>query len=431
MNNKNKGFTLIELLAVIVILAIIMIIATMQVNRQIKKSRKNANDINKKTIVKAVKTCLVENSEEECNTIEKLQKNGYLEEFEDPWNKENKSLDDSYAIVINKDNTDARVIYFGDGITEEVESPPNEYFSWCRGDDNKHLCTDGLTKEGKKWLQDHDDILVFPIGVKIIKNCETGKNNCESFSGVNIDAIIINNSVDVSANFSGTSEKHITINVIKIDGGKLSNSIFRYTDVKNLVIGNASNIQIGQHTFSNSNVDNFKIEKGSFSWYGFQLAKIGTLTIGEGVTDLGANTFEETKIDKIILKANDMLGQINQPFRNSNHPCTLVIEENVTSLKSNVFANTYTSYCNYVRFFNLVNVEVKGDKKRFSKRDLFDFGLRWDQIPEDIGNPKNDSSYRLKLSKAKDFEHCCGSQDSCYNRNSKRYPFPSWVDIVD
>ena len=54
MKNK-KGFTLVELLAVIVVLAIIIIIATISVNKQIKKSRKNANDINKKMIVKANK----------------------------------------------------------------------------------------------------------------------------------------------------------------------------------------------------------------------------------------------------------------------------------------------------------------------------------------------------------------------------------------
>ena len=41
MKNK-KGFTLIELLAVIVILAIIMVIATMQVNKTIKKARKDS-----------------------------------------------------------------------------------------------------------------------------------------------------------------------------------------------------------------------------------------------------------------------------------------------------------------------------------------------------------------------------------------------------
>ena len=53
----NKGFTLIELLAVIVILAVIMVIAVMSVNKIIKKARIDSNEINKKTIAKAVKTC--------------------------------------------------------------------------------------------------------------------------------------------------------------------------------------------------------------------------------------------------------------------------------------------------------------------------------------------------------------------------------------
>ena len=67
MKNK-KGFTLIELLAVIVVLAIIMIIATISVNKQIKKSRKNANDINKKMIVKAYNMCMTQE-----NDLEKLK----------------------------------------------------------------------------------------------------------------------------------------------------------------------------------------------------------------------------------------------------------------------------------------------------------------------------------------------------------------------
>ncbi len=121
MKEKTKGFTLIELLAVIVILAIIMVIATMQVNKQIKKAKKNANEINKKQIEKAVKTCLVENSEEECDTIEELQKNGYLDDFEDPWDKDNKELDSSYAIIINEDKTSAKAIYQPDSTSEEKE----------------------------------------------------------------------------------------------------------------------------------------------------------------------------------------------------------------------------------------------------------------------------------------------------------------------
>ena len=56
MRKNNKGFTLIELLAVIVVLAIIMVIATINVNKQIKKSRENANDISMNAIKRAAKT---------------------------------------------------------------------------------------------------------------------------------------------------------------------------------------------------------------------------------------------------------------------------------------------------------------------------------------------------------------------------------------
>lgn len=52
---NKKGFTLIELLAVIVVLAIIMVIATQQVNKTIKKSRRNAFISSYKMILKDVK----------------------------------------------------------------------------------------------------------------------------------------------------------------------------------------------------------------------------------------------------------------------------------------------------------------------------------------------------------------------------------------
>ena len=92
MKNK-KGFTLIELLAVIVVLAIIIIIATINVNKQINKTRKKANDINKKMIIKAYKLCSAQELDlSKCDSIPKLISNGYLDEFNDPYNsKENKT----------------------------------------------------------------------------------------------------------------------------------------------------------------------------------------------------------------------------------------------------------------------------------------------------------------------------------------------------
>ena len=61
---KNKeGFTLIELLAVIVVLAIIIVIPTISVNRVIKRTRVDANEINKEVIAKAAGNCMVQESE--------------------------------------------------------------------------------------------------------------------------------------------------------------------------------------------------------------------------------------------------------------------------------------------------------------------------------------------------------------------------------
>lgn len=65
MKNK-KGFTLIELLAVIVILAIIMVIATMQVNKTIKKARKDSFELAYKNLKKEIKQRIVTGEEYLC-----------------------------------------------------------------------------------------------------------------------------------------------------------------------------------------------------------------------------------------------------------------------------------------------------------------------------------------------------------------------------
>lgn len=112
---RKSGFTLIELLAVIVILAIIMVIATMQVNKTIKKTRDNSDEANKKSIKKAISTCMVqENDNSKCDTISKLVDNGYIDEIGDPYSKETVSkgssnvgsFDKKYIIEINETGYD-------------------------------------------------------------------------------------------------------------------------------------------------------------------------------------------------------------------------------------------------------------------------------------------------------------------------------------
>ncbi len=418
MKNK-KGFTLIELLAVIVVLAIIIIIATINVNKQINKTRKRANDINKKMIIKAYKLCSAQELDlSKCDSIPKLIANGYLDEFNDPYNSKENEINNAYTLIVNDDI--AKVIYNGDGVQQVYEIPPTQYFSWCNEDNGKHSCTDGLSNEGKSWLQKHDDILTFPDTIKTIKNCESSEKNCSNFSDVQIDALIVTSNVSINATF-----KNAKIGVIKVDGCNLGSSIFQNTTINNLIVGNTGNMNIGQSTFSGSKIQNFKIENGTFNWYSFTGSIIDTLTIGKGVTSLGNDTFEGAKINKLIIKANNLNGNSEQPFRNSNTPINIIIDKDVTKLGKNVIANNTTSYCNYVRMIPIKSILINGDKKRFSKRDLYNFGLRWDQIPSDIGNPMDDS-YRLKLSKSSDFESL-----NCYNSSSKKYPFPSWVDIID
>ena len=335
MKKNNKGFTLIELLAVIVVLAIIMVIATMAVNRQIKKARKDTNDINKEVIAKATKTCLVENAQEDCDTIEELQEKGYLEEFEDPWTGESENLDDSYIITINEDGTDAKVMYFGKGITEEVETPPEEYFSWCNGDNGKHKCTDGLTSEGKEWLQKHDDILIFPDSITTIKDCESNSKNCTNFSGVNIEALIATNEITISADFSDS-----TINVVRVDSGTIGKSRFRRSHIKRLILGNAGYLNVGESTFSGSSIDYFKIESGQLNWQAFTDNIIGTLEIGKDVDYIGGNLFSGSTINKLIFNSAKITSTKN--FYQANSAFKAKIQEieigdNVTIILSKFF----------------------------------------------------------------------------------------------
>ena len=401
MKKNDKGFTLIELLAVIVVLAIIMVIATMAVNRQIKKARKDANEINKEVIAKAAKTCLVENAQEDCNTIEELQEKGYLEEFEDPWTGESNNLDNSYAIIINEDGTDADVIYFGEGITEENETPPEEYFSWCN---NEHTCTDGLTSDGKEWLQKHDDILIIPGNVTTIKDCQASSSDCTDFSGINIEALVVTKNVNISAHF-----KNSTINTIRIDGGKLtdetfgSNTNYKFynSKIRKMILANASDFTIGQYTFRDSSIDYFEIKSGSVGWQALQNIKIDTLVIGENVTKLSGNAFTGSDINTLIIKSNNLKSNSkDQAFRSSQNGTNVIIESNVTKLPKKLFANTVTSYGNFVREIKIDNVEIRGDKTRFSKKDLYNAGLRWDNIPEDVGDPNDEESFNLYLSES-------------------------------
>lgn len=103
MRKNNKGFTLIELLAVIVVLAIIIIIATINVNKQIKKSRENANVISMNAIKRAAKTCMLENNDDKdsCSSVTGLIEDGYLNDFEDPYDKNNDDLDSTYIITFD------------------------------------------------------------------------------------------------------------------------------------------------------------------------------------------------------------------------------------------------------------------------------------------------------------------------------------------
>ena len=105
---------------------------------------------------------------------------------------------------------------------------------------------------------------------------------------------------------------------------------------------------------------------------------------------------------------------------------------NVTRLPKHLFNGYGTSYGYFINaygiylYYSILDVKVDGDKTRFSKRDLYDFGLRWDTIPEDIGKIGNES-YNLVLTE-KDFEY--GSfQSQALNHAKKFAEAHDWLII--
>lgn len=408
MEKKNKGFTLIELLAVIVVLAIIMVIATVQVNKQIKKSKKNANEINKKMIVKAAKACLVENPKEDCDTIEKLQKNGYLDSFSDPWNKNTDNLDDSYAIIINENGDDAKVIYFGEGITDEngiTKREAEDYFLWC-GD----TCVKGLSDKGIEWVKNEGDVLVFP---NYVTNIKDGADDAHSFKNIKIDALIATNKVTINADFSNTE-----ISVVRVDGGDIANSKFKNAKIEKLLLGKNANFSL-KKAFPDSTINYFKLEKGKVGWDAFS-ATINTIEIGDGVYYMTGNAiYPPSPIDKLIFNSpcifkgrrnpydgnypgygwgggvdktncsTDLEEQkkysfdwIDPPFRLTTNE--LVIGDNVTIIPSHLFSRAKAKKITIGKnvktietgAFNIGKIEeivIKGDINRFDEK--------WDEIP--------------------------------------------------
>lgn len=372
MNKKNKGFTLVELLAVVVVLAIIVAIAMLQVNRIIKKVKKDANDINKKQIVEAVKVCMLQNNEEYCDDMTKLIDNNYLDEFENPYTKDNSNIKNDYIIVVDGDN----VKVYGPELKQNVLSKKDayEYFTWCNNN-KESKCVNGLSENGKKWLKEENDVLVFPDYVNTING---------NFSNVdyNIDAIIINNKTSVNADFSGS-----TINLVKIDSGSIGNSKFKNSNIKKLILGDAGSLSVGQEAFTGSTIDYYEIKKGVIGWQSGQQAKIKKLVIGKEVTDMGGNTFSGTNIGELVIEAENSKAAWNgnHTFRHGNACAlgwdtgkkidTVTIKESVKKLPKNMIANNVI-----VRYIAVGNLIIEGDKNRFSVQDLYDTGFNCDKI---------------------------------------------------
>lgn len=365
-----------------------MIIATMQVNKQIKKAKKDSNYINKKTIARATKTCMVQQNIEECDSISELQEGGYLDNFEDPWTKSEDNLDDSYVIVIDEDKTE--VIYAGPGVKDEYEIPPEEYFSWCNNDAGKQTCTDGLTNEGKAWLQKHDDILIFPDSVKTIKNCESNTKNCTNFSGVKIDALIATSSVSINADFSGTK-----IGVVKIDGGSIGTSKFQNATIKKLILGNATSFIVNNYAFNGSVIDYFEIKSGVLGWQSGP-RYIKKLVIGKNVADMGGNTFSGVSMNELIIGAEDSFASWNgnHAFRGGNN-CSnetatpkvnkVIIKDSVKKLPKNMIANNVS-----VRYIAVGELYIEGDKNRFTAKELYEVGFNCDKIVSALKDSNNE-----------------------------------------
>lgn len=405
MKNK-KGFTLVELLAVIVVLAIIIIIATISVNKQIKKSRKNANDINKKMIVKAYNMCMTqENDLEKCNSLSNLIANDYLENFEDPYDKNQKNLDDSYTIILDeKDKAD--VIYHGLGIEPAItKKEAEDYFLWCG-----NTCVNGLSDKGINWVKKEGDILVFP---DYITNIKDGADSNHSFRNIKIKALIAVNKVNINADFSNSE-----INIVQIDGGSIGTSKFKNSRINKLILGKTKNFSLS-NSFPKSKIDYFKMEKGNISWDGFGDVEVGSIENGDGIYYMSGNSiYPNKKVNKIFFNSpcifkgrrNPYDGNYNgsgwgkgkdktncstsldeqskysfdwfdPPFRLTTNE--LIIGDNVTIIPSHLFSRTNAKKITIGK--NVKTIEENAFNKTYTeeiiiKGDINRFNDIWDKI---------------------------------------------------
>lgn len=338
MKRKN-GFTLIELLAVIVILAIIMIIATMQVNRTIKKSRENANEINKKTIKKAAQACYVqEGNEEACDSIDELIAGGYLDEFKDPFNGSSEYINQNYAITFSGDG-EAVVKYYGEGYIDEVTNKikSKNYFTW----DGTTIT--GLTSDGLNWVKDNNWILVIPNTATRISTDFVSSPFCTTNSSSK--TVIIPGNVDTVEHGAfvrcGVTSLYLNsgTHVIEYD------AFFR-NSISNIRIPDSS-ISVGRGAFSQNQLPDDQafiyrrtktgIDYTTLVAYGGK--KKSDIVVPENVTIIDNYAFYCGDITSITLPSK--LKVIGSGAFQSNYLTSLIIPDSVETIEDSAFKNNY------------------------------------------------------------------------------------------
>ena len=341
MKNK-KGFTLIELLAVIVVLAIIMVIATINVNKQIKKSRENANDINKKAIKKAVDVCMVqENDITKCNTVSKLIKAGYLEEFEDPLDSNNNDLDSKYIITIDESNVYVDYVNMND--TSELE----KYFVWSNTlVDNKYngekTAVTGLTNEGLNYFK-RLGYLTFPKKATQIRGF-SNSNYCKYVSSTK--KVIIPSNISLVDN-NAFSNCNITDVVIAKGVKRIVYMAFANNKLSEINIPETT--QVRQGAFNHNLVSGNKAfiigmlngQKTLLSYAGNDTSVV----IPNDVTAIGDNALDKCNLTSVTL--NDNLKSIGLSSFAGNKLTSLKLPNSIERIDGHAFLDNNISSISY------------------------------------------------------------------------------------
>ena len=97
---------------------------------------------------------------------------------------------------------------------------------------------------------------------------------------------------------------------------------------------------IGEYAFYSSGLTTVDVNVSYIGHYAFSYSQLKTLTIGSGVTSMGAQVFNGNPLESVTYNATNctVYNTSNPPFYGCSHDCTLSIDNVVTSIPDHMFS---------------------------------------------------------------------------------------------